>query len=316
MTKMTAQDLKDAVPLADPIIAALTKSSVRPPCAVVAVAIAAAAITVLGGGGLRATLNMVDHYFANLGGDRRSDRGVLYGAIAAVLGEEQMLTLDAFASADLPERQRVLDRIIDACTGRLPPAHARDLAAHRVEEELRGRAGFDHVMDSLDAATRQEVVAAIVGAVAAYQKPPSPDPTTEPDRYVAAYNKMEVTAQLALQVARSVIISPALAPAAMVGLINELEREFGAPVAGGSERRMFAVMVRDAKPVGDGDGSARPGDLVLVEVPRSCTIHDIDAARLIRIVSLAHEIGEAQRTTSDTQLVANLVGQLAEATAT
>lgn len=315
MTKMTEQDLKDAVPLADQIIAALTKSTVRPPCAVAAIAIAAAAMTVLGNAGLRATLELIDHYFTNLGGDRRSDRGVLYGAIATVLSDENMLTIEAFAMADVPERQRIFDRLIDACSGRLPPAHSRSLAAHRVEQELRGRAGFDQIMDSLDPRTRQDVVEAIVGAVAAYQKPPRPDHATEPHRYVAAYNRMQVAAQLALQIARRGIISPSLAPAHVIRQITDLERELDAPVVGNSDRRMFAVMVRDAKPAGTGDGSARSGDLVMVEVPRSCTIHELDASRLVQIVSLAHELGDASRAGDRQDHVDGLVTQLAELTA-
>ena len=54
--------------------------------------------------------------------------------------------------------------------------------------------------------------------------------------------------------------------------------------------RMFVTLVSKAT-----ERPFEPGDLVCVEVPLNCTIHDADAQRLIRIVSLAKEIGEHWR---------------------
>jgi hypothetical protein len=68
--------------------------------------------------------------------------------------------------------------------------------------------------------------------------------------------------------------------------------------------RMYAVIVGSGRVRRDdettqawnaGPWTISTGELVMVEVPPNCTIHDADAERLERILSLAYQIGQQWR---------------------
>lgn len=65
-TKMTEQDLVDCLPIAEAIVATVATDTVRPPCAVAAVARALAAVAILAEGGEDAAIGLYKHFYKEL----------------------------------------------------------------------------------------------------------------------------------------------------------------------------------------------------------------------------------------------------------
>ncbi len=87
--------------------------------------------------------------------------------------------------------------------------------------------------------------------------------------------------------------------------------EDGLAPADPKAKLMFATLRRSAQVAGQ-ERPIEVGDLVLVEVPRNCSIHYVDAERLGWVVSLAEAIGAHWRDQGGVN--ATLLDRLAEIT--
>lgn len=116
-TRMTQQDLDDAKPIADKIVAMMT--GLRGPTTMAGVALALAACAHMTECGPIAPRKLFGMFYRDLEEAQNIEPGAyerteLRKRLAGALGEQKMLSLMAFAAADLAERQRVLDTILDA----------------------------------------------------------------------------------------------------------------------------------------------------------------------------------------------------------
>jgi hypothetical protein len=202
--------------------------------------------------------------------------------------------------ASAAERRRVLDRVIDEVTGKLPTSGQRAQALQRVQEVLRDTPGFRIEMED---EWQGAFLGSLVDAVAEYQDPVSREFNDDLERRSEAAHHL---AMRAVDIAGRAMRGTADTPADLK-VLAELRDQLAAPTPDSDARLMLAVLREPT-------ATCTPGELVCVEVPHNCTIHDGDAERAEKILAIAKKLGHAWRRMAPSGVSLWLLEQLAELT--